>query len=60
MMKNGSFFTKNTQFWRVFENKKLVVKQYYQTGHFQKFNKNAQTWLIWRVYENRKLAVKQC
>ena len=25
---------KNGQFWRVFENLKLAVKQCYQTGHF--------------------------
>ena len=27
---------KNGQFWRVFENLKLAVKQCYQTGHFYK------------------------
>ena len=27
---------KNGQFWRVFENLKLAVKQCYQTGHFKK------------------------
>ena len=26
--------TENGQFWRVFENLKLAVKQCYQTGHF--------------------------
>ena len=28
---------KNGQIWRVFEDLKLVVKQCYQTGHFQKY-----------------------
>ena len=31
-------FIKNAKigrFWRVFENLKLAVKQYYQTGHFK-------------------------
>ena len=27
---------KNGQFWRLFENLKLAVKQCYQTGHFKK------------------------
>ena len=38
---------KNGQFWRVFENLKLAVKQCYQTGHFQLdkfFLKNTTFW----------------
>ena len=31
--------SKNGSFWRVCENLKLAVKQYYQTGHFQ-YDKN--------------------
>ena len=34
---SGQKFIKNAkdcQFWRVFENLKLAVKQCYQTGHF--------------------------
>ena len=32
---SGQKFIKNGQFWRLFENLKLAVKQCYQTGQFQ-------------------------
>ena len=36
---SGQKLIKNGQFWRVFENLKLSVKQNYQTGQF-KWDKN--------------------